>query len=71
MGNTASANVKDPDFLLRRRKFLKGVGGSVLALGATGLLAGCNFDSGSHGGDDCCDYGDERLSPTRQAERKR
>ena len=49
VGNAAYTNATDPGRRLRRREFLTAIGGTVLAVGAVGLLAGCNNGGGGDG----------------------
>jgi hypothetical protein len=47
MDDVPDRTYEDEDRALRRRRFLRAGGEVVLALGAGGLLAGCNFSHGS------------------------
>jgi hypothetical protein len=47
MDNVADRGDEDRERALRRRRFLRAGGEVVLALGAGGLLAGCNFSHGA------------------------
>jgi hypothetical protein len=47
MDDVPDRTYEDEDRALRRRRFLRAGGEVALALGAGGLLAGCNFSHGS------------------------
>ena len=51
MDDLADRNDEDRDRALRRRRFLRVGGEVVLAFGAGGLLAGCNFSHGAGTGE--------------------
>jgi hypothetical protein len=51
MDDQADRNDDDRDRALRRRRFLRIGGEVVLAFGAGGLLAGCNFSHGAGTGE--------------------
>jgi hypothetical protein len=51
MDDLADRNDEDRDRALRRRRFLRIGGEVVLAFGAGGLLAGCNFSHGAGTGE--------------------
>jgi hypothetical protein len=51
MDELADRNDEDRDRALRRRRFLRVGGEVVLAFGAGGLLAGCNFSHGAGTGE--------------------
>jgi hypothetical protein len=51
MNDRTDRDDEDRDRALRRRRFLRAGGGVVLAFGAGGLLAGCNYSHGAGTGE--------------------
>ena len=67
MDDLADRNDEDRDRALRRRRFLRVGGEVVLAFGAGGLLAGCNFSHGAGTGESSDHRARHRAAPTGSA----